>query len=399
MPASSQIPKEAIDSLPASSDSQQWSVVLSKYPVDAWLGTLMDDTLSIDARKSLVRGCEGQTAYLPLVIRLLDQTSLGEAIARQIVAEPNWDRLQEKIIGAGLKNASDKEQLATSLSKLVVNKDLIFLFLGILFSRASLGAIAGIFVDGDKAVRLEAARILGTFDISATEHALVAALDDTDEKVRDEVLRALRQKLPEERLVAVIQSSREKAESMQSATKSARDMIFSLPSTIPGMGKVFTAMNAAFSVAAAAAGGLVSTASQTANSIGTAATSAAGALSTRWASLFNEGSISSEDPDALFALLLGLSWAEGVLSKDEQEALEGLVGEGGVPSELWQYAHKPPTLLALKPYLHKLKAPEKAVRGFAQFVENHSPTAHSQAWLSELAMILGLQTLSLSDMK
>ena len=108
MPASSQIPKEAIDSLPASSDSQQWSVVLSKYPVDAWLGTLMDDTLSIDARKSLVRGCEGQTAYLPLVIRLLDQTSLGEAIARQIVAEPNWDRLQEKIIGAGLKNASDK---------------------------------------------------------------------------------------------------------------------------------------------------------------------------------------------------------------------------------------------------------------------------------------------------
>ena len=55
MSAPPQIPEEVIDSQSASSDPRQWNAVPSKYPVHAGLGTLMHDTLSINARKSLAQ--------------------------------------------------------------------------------------------------------------------------------------------------------------------------------------------------------------------------------------------------------------------------------------------------------------------------------------------------------
>ena len=60
----------------------------------------------------------------------------------------------------------------------------------------------------------------------------MAALDDTDEKVREQALQILKAQLPEERLVGILRAARERAESMQSAVKTAKDTLFSLPSSL-----------------------------------------------------------------------------------------------------------------------------------------------------------------------
>lgn len=384
------IPQDVIERLKATTEPTVWKTVIRQYSAPQWLDLLAQDKLPVDARKALATACEGEPEYLPVVIRLVDQTSLGEAIARQIVAEPNWSRLQAQNERAGLANAQTKEQLAASLSKLVVNRDLLFLFLGILFSRSSLAAIAGLFVDNDKAVRLEAARVLGTFDILETEQALVAALDDTDQKVREEALQILKAKLPEEHLVGILRSARERAESMQSAVKTAKETLFSLPSNIPGMGTIIGAMNSAFSAATAAAGGVVAVAGQAAASIGSAASSVASQVSSRWGQMFpGTSAATEEEQDALFALLVALAWADGTISAAEQRRLESLVEAGGIPSSLWQYVHKPAELSSLVPFLQKLKAPAQAVQDCAGIVGQAS-TPQAMDWFRQLAAVLNV---------
>ena len=390
------IPQDVIDRLKASTDQGVWKTALRQHSAPQWLDLLAQDKLPVDARRALATACEGEAEYLPVVIRLVDQTSLGEAIARQIVAEPNWSRLQRENDRAGLPHAQTKEQLATSLSKLVVNRDLLFLFLGILFSRSSLAAIAGLFVDNDKAVRLEAARVLGTFSIAETEQALVAALDDTDEKVREQALQILKAQLPEERLVGILRAARERAESMQSAVKTAKDTLFSLPSNIPGIGTIVGAMNTAFSAVTTAAGGVVGVAGQAATTIGSAASSVASQVSSRWGDLFpGTAATAEEEQDALFALLVAMAWADGTISADEQRKLESLVEAGGIPSSLWQYVHKPAELPPLVPYLEKLKAPAQAVKAFANVV-GHAATPQATDWLRQLAAILKVPESSFS---
>ena len=382
------ISQEVIDRLKTATDPGLWKAALRQHSAPQWLDLLAQDKLPVDARKALATACEGEAEYLAVVIRLVDQTSLGEAIARQIVAEPNWSRLQRENERAGLPHAQTKEQLATCLSKLVVNRDLLFLFLGILFSRSSLAAIAGLFVDNDKAVRLEAARVLGTFNIAETEHALVAALDDTDEKVREQALQILKAQLPEERLVGILRAARERAESMQSAVKTAKDTLFSLPSNIPGIGTIVGAMNTALSAVTAAAGGVVGVAGQAATSIGSAASSVASKVSSRWGELFpGAAATAEEDQDALFALLVAMAWADGTISTEEQRKLESLVEAGGIPSNLWQYVHKPAELPPLVPFLEKLKAPAQAAKAFAGIVGDAS-TPQALEWLRQLAAIL-----------
>jgi uncharacterized membrane protein YebE (DUF533 family) len=390
------IPQEVIDRLRAATDPGVWKAALRQYPAPSWLDLMAQDKLPVDARKSLATACEGEAEYLHVVMRLADQTSLGEAIARQIVAEPNWSRLQRENDRAGLSHAHTKEQLATSLSKLVVNRDLLFLFLGILFSRSSLAAIAGLFVDNDKAVRLEAARVLGTFNIAETEQALVAALDDTDEKVREQALQILKAQLPEERLVGILRAARERAESMQSAVKTAKDTLFSLPSNIPGISTIVGAMNTAFSAATTAAGGVAGVAGQAASTIGSAASSVASKVSSRWSELFpGAAATADEEQDALFALLVAMAWADGTISADEQRKLESLVEAGGIPSSLWQYVHQPAELPPLVPYLEKLKAPAQAVKAFADIVD-HAVTPQAAEWLRQLAAILKVPESSFS---
>lgn len=382
------IPQEALDRLKMSGDVTAWKAVLAQHSAAAWLDALSQDKVPIEARKNLATACEGQPAYLPVVIRLADQTSLGEAIARQIVAEPNWSRLQKQNANAGLHQAQTKEQLAASLSKLVVNRELLFLFLGILFSRASLAAIVGLFVDKDKTARLEAVRVLGSFDIAGSEQALIAALDDTDETVRQTALDVLKAKLSEERLIDIVRSARERAESMQSAVKTAKDTILSLPSNVPGMGRVVSAMNTAYSAVTSAAGGVAGVAGQAAASIGSAASSVASRISSRWGDLFpGAAATADEDPDALFALLVALAWADGTISPVEQKKLETLVEAGGIPSSLWQYVHKPADVSSLAPFLQKLKAPAEAVQAFASVV-GHGDTPQAREWLRQVAAVL-----------
>ncbi len=390
------IPQEVIDRLKASTDPGVWKTLLRQHSAPKWLDLLAQDKLPVDARRTLATACEGEAEYLPVVIRLVDQTSLGESIARQIVAEPNWSHLQRENDRAGLSHAHTKEQLAASLSKLVVNRDLLFLFLGILFSRSSLAAIAGLFVDSDKAVRLEAARVLGTFNIAETEQALVAALDDTDEKVREQALQILKAQLPEERLVGILRAARERAESMQSAVKTAKDTLFSLPSNIPGIGTIVGAMNTALSAVTAAAGGVVGVAGQAAITIGSAASSVTAKVSSRWGELFpGTAATLEEEQAALFALLVAMAWADGTISADEQRKLESLVEAGGIPSSLWQYVHKPAELPQLVPYLERLKAPVQAAKAFADVV-GHAATPQATDWLRQLAAILKVPESSFS---
>jgi len=391
------IPQEVIDRVKTATDPGVWKAALRQHSAPQWLDLLAQDKLPVDARKALATACEGEAEYLAVVIRLVDQTSLGEAIARQIVAEPNWSRLQRENERAGLPNAQTKEQLATSLSKLVVNRDLLFLFLGILFSRSSLAAIAGLFVDNDKAVRLEAARVLGTFNITETEQALVAALDDTDEKVREQALQILKAQLPEEHLVGILRAARERAESMQSAVKTAKDTLFSLPSNIPGIGSIVGAMNTALSAVTTAAGGVAGVAGQAATTIGSAASSVASKVSSRWGELFpGAAATAEEDQDALFALLAAMAWADGTISAEEQRKLESLVQAGGIPSSLWQYVHKPAELPQLAPFLAKLKAPAKAARALAGVVGLTS-TPQTRDWLRQLAAILKVPESTFSE--
>jgi uncharacterized membrane protein YebE (DUF533 family) len=388
MAANAAIPQEVIDKLNAATDPGVWKTTLRQHSASQWLDLLVHDHLSVDARRALATACEGEPAYLPVVMRLVCQTGLGESIARQIVAEPHWSRIQLENDKAGLPHAQTKDQIATSLSKLVVNRDLLFLFLGVLFSRSSLAAISGLFVDNDNAVRLEAARVLGTFSIAETEQALVAALDDTDEKVREQALQVLKTQLPEERLLEILRTARERAESMQSVVQSAKDTLFSLPSNIPGIGTIVGAMNTAFSAVTTAAGGMAGVAGQAANTIGSAASSVASTVSSGWGDLFlGSAATAEEDQDALFALLVAMAWADGTISADEQRNLEALVESGGIPSNLSQYVHKPAELSPLVPFLEKLKAPAKAVEAFADIV-GHASTPQATAWLRQLAAIL-----------
>ena len=119
------IPQDVIDRVKASTDPGVWKTALRQHAAPQWLDLLAQDTLPVDARRALATACEGEAEYLPVVIRLVDQTSLGEAIARQIVAEPNWSRLQRENDRAGLPHAHTKEQLADAFTKALPRSEFV----------------------------------------------------------------------------------------------------------------------------------------------------------------------------------------------------------------------------------------------------------------------------------
>ena len=213
---------------------------LRKIPADRWVSALDGASMHARAKQRLAQACADFPEFVSVCRRLLLQVSFGNALAREIIAKPNWDNLQKILDDAGVRGAETKEAFARHLGPLLMNKRLIFWTLKLVFGnpRNTLSALIAMFADGEAQVRLEAVKALRTFDNSQTEADLVYALDDTSKDVRAEALRILKERLPEEHLASITARAVEEAGKLDEILRVARHFLLALPEKVPGLGPV-----------------------------------------------------------------------------------------------------------------------------------------------------------------
>lgn len=83
--------------------------------------------LNLQAKERLAHACTNFAPFSPVCRRLLLQAGFGNALASEIIPEPNWSALQKILDDAGVRETESKEAFARRLGPLLVNKSPIFL--------------------------------------------------------------------------------------------------------------------------------------------------------------------------------------------------------------------------------------------------------------------------------
>jgi len=253
---------------------------MREISADRWVSALDGASLNARAKRRLAQASADIPDFAPVCRRLLSQVGFGNALANEIIAEPNWAALQKILDDAGIREADTKEAFGRRLGPLLVSKGLIFWTLKVVFGnpRNTLSVLIAMFADREAEIRLEAVRALKTYDISDIESDLIYALDDTSKDVRAEALRVLKDRLPEEHLASITAQAVDEAGKVNDILRATRQFLLGLPAKVPGLGPVIEFLKASakgtgvfFGTAAraarGAAGGVADAAGSAKNSI------------------------------------------------------------------------------------------------------------------------------------
>jgi tellurite resistance protein len=313
-----QIPNEIIDRMAGKDGTEPvGDPELRAHSPDSWLAAMDTELLPAKARVRLADACVEYLPFVGVARRLAEQVTFGYAIAREITAPQHWERLQTAVQRSGLRQADTHEKYVRALGRLLVNRQLIFLCLRVLFSKAILRGLANLFADPEKEIRLHAVKALKSYPLEQVEEDIVNCLEDTAEIVRNEAMAILKEKMPPERLAEIVGAAREEAEMLKDAAKSAQDSVLSMPTDAPGLSKFMAVMRTALS-------GIGDATKKAVSSIGDAASSAASSISAAWSRMKDKKRIKVDEPaEAVVALAMALAWADGPL--DDNRAAVTLV--------------------------------------------------------------------------
>ena len=106
-------------------ESPPLHLVTSISPND-WVMALNNDILNKSGKNRLAEASKHNPAFYHVAFRLLEQTSLGIALAREILEDDNWSKYQEICEEYNIKDADTKEKMINALGRFLVSKKLVF---------------------------------------------------------------------------------------------------------------------------------------------------------------------------------------------------------------------------------------------------------------------------------
>ena len=138
---------------------------------------LDDFDVSVPAKNEML-SVAIQCLWVDVVIRLSSQQGFGILVAKEVFSETNQNKLNDIKRKYNINDLSDERNIR-SYGKLFSDKDLLFWFFGILFSKRFSKALYLLLRDKDKKVRLRAIEALELFEGDDIKGALEMAFDDT----------------------------------------------------------------------------------------------------------------------------------------------------------------------------------------------------------------------------
>jgi hypothetical protein len=388
--------EDSLESLNASDKKKPFplDLIVSFSPND-WVEAMNNDLLNRSAKLRLAEACKDRPEFFPVAARLLEQNGFGVALAREILEVGSWQRYQEIIGEYGINAAGTKEEKINALGKLLVSKKLLFWSLGIVFSKSAVRGFLSLFRDSDSEVRLAALEAIETYDIALSESALIMALDDTERKLRTRALAALKAKLPEARLMSIIQQDLQQTRKVGEAAKKARETIISAGLNLPGLKQLLPHLKSlgdnTSAIVTDGAAFVGSAVSSTASSVSTSVNSA-------FKRLTRQTSTSTcESPESLFALYVALAWADGAIHDTERQALNNLIMAKSVDPKFQKWLDEQPDLRELAPFLKKLSRPQESFDGICESLGVDFGKIETNSWLTFLEALLGIQRKPISN--
>ena len=366
--------------------------IYSASPND-WVMAINNDIFNKSGKMRLAEACKKTPAFFHVAVRLLEQNAIGIALAREILEDENWAKYQEILEEHNIKESDTKEKMINALGRLLVSKKLIFWSLSIVFSKSAVRGFLSFFRDADSEVRRKALEAIETYDIELSEPALVMALDDSDKKVRTAALGALKKKLPESRLMSLLDQDLTQTRTLGNSAKRASEAFLSAGLNMPGVKQLLPYLRSF-------ADGTATIVTDGAASVGSTVSTTASSVSTSLASAFKrltrrDSPRPCESPEALFALYITLAWADGTLEENEKEALNDLIKNNTVDRDFQKWLDTKPDLRELAPFLKKLSNPQESFDETVKSLGIDVINLDDKSWIIFLEALLGIKGTSI----
>ena len=355
------------------------SEAIGNYSPEDWMIVLDNDLLSSNGKETLAEKCPADQEFLPILKQIAMGNGFGVSLAREIYSRERQEEIRGLIDSYRVNEARDKNQQIHNLGSMLGDRKAFFWGLNILFSKSVMKGIKDSIWSKEGPARLSAIKSLDNYNIDDTEMVYLRVLDDTDKELRDEALTALKKKVPADRLARVLEEEQEEASALLASIDDAKHALYEKLSEIGDVAVSFGKT-------------IFEKASSGIDFLSTEASALSSPIKSIWGK-FNkkDSSEAQEAPEALFALCIGLSWTDGEIEKSEKEMLSSILINNKLHKEFAYWLIERPEFSELKPYLRKVKQPEKI---FIEMTENLRLQVKGESemeWIREIEKALGIK--------
>jgi len=354
-------------------------VDIQSYEPDDLLCVLDKDLLDPCGKEALAQILPTGLRYLPVLKRIIMQSGLCMSLAKEILRTDRWEEMMSFLQKYKVAEAEERDQKTHNLGSMLGDYAALFWAMKILFSASAIKGLKASVWDREASARLAAIQALDSHDISATEVLYIRGLDDSNKEVRDAALLALKKKIPFERLSSLLEGQRNEAKFLLTSIQSIKE---SLMGGLSGIGEK------AIGVGRDA----VSKGGEVASSISAQAVAAQSAVNSIWGKLVKKkDKEQKEPPDAVFALCIAMSWADGKIELNEKEALASLLKNDRLDKKFAYWLIDKPKLDELTPYLKKIKDPERAFGEIVELLNLELSSEEAIAWIQAVKTKIGIK--------
>jgi hypothetical protein len=360
------------------------SETIGNYSPEDWMGVLDNGLLNSNGKKTLAEKCPVEPEFLPILKHIVMGNGLGVSLAREIYSRERWEEVQELIGAYRVNEAKEKNQRIHNLGSMLGDRKAFFWVLNILFSKSVMKGIKGSIWSKEGAARLSAIRSLDKYNIDDTETIYLRTLDDSDKEIRDAALKSLKEKIPTDRLAKILEEEQEEASALLTRIQSAKLAVFERMSDLGDMTVSFGK-----NIIEKAHSGLTFLSSE--------ASVVSHPIKSLYMKFLKKLKINckakdmKELPEALFALCIGLSWTDGEIDKVEKETLTTILKNNKLKREFAYWLIERPEISELKPYLKKIKNPEKTTAKLANTLKLQVRGEKEMDWIREIVRVLGIK--------
>lgn len=356
------------------------AAVATTYTAADWLEAINDNRLTVAGKSNLVKVCQDRTEMIPVLVRLASQYGFGLSIAREITTEANWKTLNALLAKHHFPAASSIKDKQRAIASLLVDGALFKYVFRILLSKAVIGAVGSLIRDREYEVRIQALTRLARHDCAETKEALITALEDSHEKVREHAKQVMYMKYPKEVSDEIFHEQEAEASDLRTLAEGAYQSLTKGVTSSPAWA---AAVRAATTVKQGAA---------------TAVDATRSTLRRGLRLFFGEEEATSDQKNEIFALQLAIVWADGVVDDEEMSWLRSVANAHTIDESLMQYLDRQPTLTELAPYIKRLKSPEQHLRKAIDWLPTGCD-ALSNPYYDSLGSILGIELSSFAGAK
>jgi hypothetical protein len=352
------------------------SSAITSHRPDDWLSALDNDLLNTNGKTMLAEKYTTDKSFLPVLKHIAMENGLGVSLSREIYGHERWEELQDLISSYNIRGSQDRHQQIHSFGAMLGDRRTFFWFLKILFSKTVMKGIKDSLWNKDSSARLAAIRSLEKYNIEDTEAVFVRALDDSNKEIREVALKALKEKIPAERLNDILEEEEEEAKSLLQSVEEAK---LSTLEMMSGIGEW----------AASLGKNAFEKASSGVNFLANEAASVTSPVKSIWSKFTRKDkNDAQESPDALFALCICLAWVDGKIEINEKEMLASILKENGLDKKFAYWLIEKPDIDELEPYLKRLKNPEKAIFELAEKL--NLQVEQQNEWLRSIENAIGI---------